>query len=502
MTRSETQSLRTRLGLGLVAVATSLTITACGGEDKPSKNKAGEPGAEVTGQPPAASTTAGAIAALGTGQANWGDIVKQVPKSPTKPTGEVPTKDNASGVSKAGIAKPISGFGSVVQTGFRVGYAPSQNYDAVKQAFQQIQFFETIANALNRTIKLNRVVDIQMVECGTVNAFYDPNNGRIIVCYELIGYYLEMFAPVAKSQAELESAVLGATFFAFFHELGHGLIHVLDLAAVGREEDSVDQLATLILMEAGDDGVAAAMAGAQWFALESAKKEKTGHAMPFWDEHSLDQQRFFNIACLLFGSNPQKYQNMVKSGILPEGRAVRCPDEYSKISRAWERLLAEHIIEGGGASAGPVATTPPPTNQPPVGGQPPTTQPPVAQPPVAQPPVAQQPGSQPAGTWGNPPAGGQQPGWGGDKPAGNAPTGNSCEAVATHVGQLLIAAFQQQATNLPAEQRQTAEQELTTQLPQFLQNVVQQCGDQAWPEKTRKCVLEAKDLQSADQCGV
>ena len=491
MTRSERQNLRTRLGLGLVAVATSLTMTACGGEK--SDSKAGQPGAEVANLPSGGITsTDSTIKSIGSGAANWGDVVKQVPRAPTKPTGEVPTKDNASGISKDGIAKPISGFGSVKQTGFRVAYAPTQNYDAVRQVFQQNQYFEVIANGLNQTIKLDRVVDIQMVECGTVNAFYDPNNGRIIICYELIGYYVEMFAPVAKNQEELNSAILGATFFAFFHELGHGLIHVLDLPAVGREEDSVDQMATLILMENGDEGVAAAMAGAQWFALESAKKEKTGHNMPFWDEHSLDQQRFFNIACLVFGSNPQKYQAMVKNGYLPEPRAVRCPDEYGKISSAWEKLLAQHIVEGGGNNAGPVATNPPPAGQPPVGGQQPTTQPPVAQPPVAQPP-----GGQPAGDWDNP-GGEQQPGWG--QPA--TPTGNSCEAVAVHVGELLVVTFQQQAATLPAEQRQAAENELTTQLPQFLQNVVQQCGAQSWPEKTRDCVLKAKDLQSADQCGV
>ena len=38
------------------------------------------------------------------------------------------------------------------------------------------------------------------------------------------------------------------------HELGHALIHVLDLPTTGREEDAVDQLSTYILAYGSEGG--------------------------------------------------------------------------------------------------------------------------------------------------------------------------------------------------------------------------------------------------------
>ncbi len=463
-----------------------LGLIACSKSDDKTAQKVMKGGVGALTELPKNTITGEPVEALAKGKdVGWGDVVKELPETPTAPTGPVPTRDDLSGVSTAGITKPISGFTAVKQTGFRVAYAPTEHYAPVQQAFQQAQIFETIATNLNRTIKLDRVVDIQMVECGTVNAFYDPNVGRIIICYELIGYYVDMFKPpVTQNNEQLSAAIQGATEFAFFHELGHGLIDLLELPAVGREEDAVDQMATLILMESGDEGVAAAMTGAKWFALESAKKQQEGNSMAFWDEHSLDQQRFFNITCLVFGSNPQKYAAMVQNGYLPEARAMRCPDEYRKISSSWETLLASHLVNAAGPNTGPVVAT---------GGQPTGGQPTGGQPTGGQPTGDQSPG------WGGAPNGPTgQPGWGSEQPGLAA---NSCEMVSQHVGELLIAAFQQQVTNLPPEQQQTAQQQMASQLPTFLQQVLSTCQQQGWSDTVRTCVVQARDLQSADKCG-
>ena len=136
---------------------------------------------------------------------------------------------------------------------------------------------------------------------------------------------------------------MGAVMFSFFHEAGHELIDILDIcAAVGREEDSVDQLATLILIAAGDEGISMALSGAHYFKMQ----QDSGSKMPFSDEHAFDGQRFYNIMCLIYGSNPDKYQDFVKNGALPAERAARCPDEYRKIQAAWETLLEPHLTNG------------------------------------------------------------------------------------------------------------------------------------------------------------
>jgi len=89
----------------------------------------------------------------------------------------------------------------------------------------------------------------------------------------------------------------------------------------------------------GDDGVAVAMKAAQSFHLLSLSGQKT----PFFDEHALDAQRFYNVVCLIYGSDPDRFQTLVGNDRLPESRARRCPAEYSKIAHAWTALLRDHI---------------------------------------------------------------------------------------------------------------------------------------------------------------
>jgi hypothetical protein len=184
-------------------------------------------------------------------------------------------------------------------------------------------------------------VNIQLVDCGTVNAFYDAENSRVIVCYEFIAYLARTFSSQFSDETQLGTAVVGATLFAFFHELGHALRDKLDLPITGKEEDAVDQLATLILMHGGDEGVGAALSGAYWFLLSQ------GQGIAFWDEHSLDQQRFYNIACMVYGSNAARYSELVTSELLPQRRAARCSAEYAQVQRAWESILRQHLKPGG-----------------------------------------------------------------------------------------------------------------------------------------------------------
>ena len=94
----------------------------------------------------------------------------------------------------------VRGFAGVKQTGFRVAYAPSRNptHEQFRKVLEENKVFELVAEGLNKTVRLPRTIDIQLVDCDTVNAFYDPNNHRIIVCYELLSYFVDVFKPTAQ----------------------------------------------------------------------------------------------------------------------------------------------------------------------------------------------------------------------------------------------------------------------------------------------------------------
>jgi len=360
---------------------------------------------------------------------------------------------------------PISGFGAAKPTGFRVVYNPSKepSHEQYRKIFQENHVFEKVAEGLNSTVRLPTTIDINTVDCGTVNAFYDPNNKRIIVCYELLDYFLNVFKPHMKDQNALGNAVLGAVMFSFYHEGGHGLIDVLDLASVGREEDAVDQLATLILIAAGDDGVAMAMSGAHWFKLQEASGQKTA----FWDEHAFDGQRFYNIVCLIYGSDTQKYASWVNDKVLPSDRAKRCPEEYRKINKAWEKLLAPHMTNGAADNVD-------------------------YKPTVAE---KEAPGATNDDPWDS--SDDETP-----EPVTPQPTSGAitCEQVAMRAAELIADAAEEQAKSMTAEQIEELKARLEAELPAAMQTILSECAKANWSQASRKCVIDAKALDEASKC--
>lgn len=236
----------------------------------------------------------------------------------------------------------LDATGGVRDTGdFVVHYGETGNDDylELEAIFKEIQLLEETVKALNDVFALPTDVAVVLRECGEVNAFYDPESHEIALCYELVEHFAQIFLQDAETDEEQEEAgasLAGATMFTFFHEMGHALIDVYDLPVTGREEDAVDQLATLILLEGGEEGESAALDGASSFVGE---EEAEMEDLAFWDEHSLDEQRFYNIVCWSYGKNPEGLQDLVDDETLPANRAERCPAEYDRMSRSWESLL-------------------------------------------------------------------------------------------------------------------------------------------------------------------
>ena len=199
--------------------------------------------------------------------------------------------------------------------------------------------FEQIVPQLDAVLQLPHDIPITFEKCDEENAFYDPETIAITMCDELVDFYAELFSEYQGD--ERKDAIVGSLVSTFLHELGHALIHQFALPAVGKEEDAVDQLATVVLVASGEVGNQMALDGAfSWVAEGEAQGEDT---TPFWDEHSLNEQRFYNMMCLIYGSDPDGFSEVITDDELPEERAEQCPDEYKAISTSWNKLLAPHL---------------------------------------------------------------------------------------------------------------------------------------------------------------
>ncbi len=213
----------------------------------------------------------------------------------------------------------------------------NEKFADFNQRFKDQKVVEDITGSLNEILALPTDVNVTFKDCGQPNAWYQPSTKTIIFCYEFMEFFQAKALEMGKSEEDANEIMIGATLFFFFHELGHCLIDVYDLPATGREEDSVDQLSTYILMDESDEtGQRSAGAGVLMFKAMAENEQPS--AGSFADEHSLSSQRFYNVACWMYGRDQNEYGFFVEEGILPETRAVRCPTEYKKMSSAWQRL--------------------------------------------------------------------------------------------------------------------------------------------------------------------
>ncbi len=148
--------------------------------------------------------------------------------------------------------------------------------------------------------------------------------------------------------------IVGGIMGIFFHELGHGLIDLLKLPVTGREEDVVDEFATMLLLYAREEGaeyIPEAIYGfADLWRLIGQGAEKT----PWWDEHTDAMVRFGNVVCLLYGSSPKEFQELANRFKMPERRQYFCREEYPEKKAAWEKLLKEHLTVYGAQAKGKV----------------------------------------------------------------------------------------------------------------------------------------------------
>ena len=198
---------------------------------------------------------------------------------------------------------------------------------------------------LNQTYRLPYDVPIFFFECNTTNAYYDPNAKEIVLCYELVKQFHNIIYHAYPNADDdyISYATLSAVDYVFYHELAHALIDIYDLRITGLEEDVADQYSAYMLAESASDGDNVGSDEIQFAAIVNGLSHSEAQFQPavFADTHSLNIQRFYNLACYAYGSNPDYSGNIVEYGLLPEHRAQNCEREYNQIVTAWDNLLVQ-----------------------------------------------------------------------------------------------------------------------------------------------------------------
>jgi Putative metallopeptidase len=137
--------------------------------------------------------------------------------------------------------------------------------------------------------------------------------------------------------------VVGNTLFWLLHEMVHVLISEMQLPVLGREEDAADTYAVLTMLKIGTNFSQRVLVDAAkgWF-LSDRRDQQTGEKLLFYDEHNLNQQRAYQIVCLMVGSDPEKFKDLANETKMPESRQKTCRRDYAKASSAWDTVLMPH----------------------------------------------------------------------------------------------------------------------------------------------------------------
>ncbi|HSC78785.1 MAG TPA: DUF4344 domain-containing metallopeptidase, partial [Chitinolyticbacter sp.] len=245
------------------------------------------------------------------------------------------------------VAKPAP----KIDKTFKFLYTPPKNPD-LKSYYEQLQAnkAQEAMEPILALVNWPNGMTMQTKECGQANAFYWPGKSLIVACYEMFKDMRD------KAEAQMQHrtpeyrrrVTIGGMKFLFLHELGHGFFDIFKVPIIGNPEDAADSFAIYALLKSKNPEVHWILQGAKFFFMKNHAdfgSTKDLHFGSFSDAHPLHQQRYFNMLCFAYGSDPKHYGFLVDKGYLPEGRAKSCPQDWRRLDEAMKQLVTPHLDE-------------------------------------------------------------------------------------------------------------------------------------------------------------
>jgi len=239
-------------------------------------------------------------------------------------------------------------------THFSYEYVPpkdpklSRTYDLVRD----MDLFQKLVEvrAADGLFVLPTELHVVTAECGRENAFYSANKAELVLCYELVEDILRQGKEIARKNKYdknfPDEFLVGTLRFMMAHELGHALIDQLQLPITGREETAADELATVMMLQYIDHQEARGVVESSIkFAGQYLAKSEADNDLPtvVADTHEMGLQRYFNLLCMIYGSDPADLLSVVTELGLPADRATSCPASTDRMMASWYTLLSPHF---------------------------------------------------------------------------------------------------------------------------------------------------------------
>jgi hypothetical protein len=234
-----------------------------------------------------------------------------------------------------------------------VEYVPPTNpaHQALYQKLMERRVLEKLQEVFS-PFRLPTELKLRTVGCdGVSNAWYQKptpgssNPPAVNVCYEYLAEIQQSLPPETTAAGiNPMDAMVGQFFYVFAHEMGHAMFDVLGVPIFGREEDAADNFATYLMLRFGEQESRALITGAAYSYKNYVQgSQVTVPLAAFSDAHSAPAQRFYNLLCTAYGSDPTRYGDFVEKGYLPKSRVGSCAREYNTTAFAFHETIAPHV---------------------------------------------------------------------------------------------------------------------------------------------------------------
>ena len=278
------------------------------------------------------ATIATAIAAIAL--ASLGAVLAQ-----TKPDQSIVTKEQAPDLKNSSVVTRYTGW----------------KYQALYERVKKRAVLEEISEFLS-PLKLKKKLIFETTSCGVVNAFYDPTDQTVHLCYEMLDW-IENVAAVSPDKLKQTpdaprrgllpgvtraEAIVGAIGGVALHETGHAVFDIQQIPRLGREEDAADMVAGFVMLQFGSE-VARVMIKGMFNVTHNWQAESPNISVAaLADSHSLALQRGFAILCLAYGKEPDTFKDLAQAW-LPPARQPSCAREYRQAENAFRKTILPYV---------------------------------------------------------------------------------------------------------------------------------------------------------------
>lgn len=215
---------------------------------------------------------------------------------------------------------------------------------AIRDMMQERGVLALLQDLLS-SFRLPRPLTLEVKSCGREDAYY--SEGKAVLCYEYVELIQRHTPKVATLGGVVRAdAVVGGIIDTLLHEVGHGIIDMLDIPVLGREEDAADFFSVYMLLQFPPEDAQRLIQGVGFMMASEARENLEERPRPksFAGSHGMPAQRYYNLLCLAYGADPETFADAMRDG-LPAWRAGDCGDEHALLKRAFSKLILPYIDE-------------------------------------------------------------------------------------------------------------------------------------------------------------